>query len=71
MQDVETALDHAAPDIGATPVVASGVVTIITQALLDGLEVQRAFLPDVVTNEVVGTATRLLAQLFDENAAPA
>ena len=67
MHDVETALEHAAPDIGATPVVASDVVTIITQALLDGLEVQRAFLPDVVTPEVVATATRLLAQLFDEN----
>ena len=60
-------IDRLLPPMGTKPVVSGTVVALITQALLDGLRGMRAFLPDEVTAEVHGEATRLLAHLFDQH----
>ena len=60
-------IDRLFPLTGTKPVVSGTVVALITQALLDGLRGMRAFLPDEMTTEVHGEATRLLAHLFDEH----
>ena len=60
-------IDRLSPPLGTKPVVSGVVVALITQALLDGFRGMRAFLPDEMTTEVHGEATRLLAHLFDEH----
>ena len=53
---------------GARPIVPAFVVAAITQALFEGLQGLRAYLPEQITPEVYGHATRLVAHLFEEQA---
>jgi len=59
-------VDRLSHLIGAKPVVPGRTIALITQALLDGLRGMRAFVPDEITADVYGEATRLLAHLFDD-----